>query len=127
MLRYTLRQLEYAIAVADHSSVAAAAEMLGIAQPTVSAAIIKLEEQLGVQLFLRHHAQGVSPTPLGHRFLTEARSLVAHANEFQREAESAGTAISGELRIASFLTMAPAFVPGLIEQFQRRYPLISLA
>jgi DNA-binding transcriptional LysR family regulator len=126
MLRYTLRQIEYAVAVADHSSVAAAAETLGIAQPSVSAAIMKLEEQIGVQLFLRHHAQGVSPTPLGGRFLAEARSLLSHAQEFQREAESAGATISGELKIASFMTMAPAFVPSLLSQFWRCYPLISL-
>lgn len=126
MLRYTLRQLEYAAAVAEHRSVAAAAQSLGVAQPSVSASLMKLEALLGMQLFLRHHAQGVSPTPQGARFLAEARNLLNHANEFQRQAETAASSVSGELRVASFLTMAPLYMPTLMAAFTARYPLASL-
>ena len=61
MLRFTLRQIEYAIALLDHGSVAAASASIGVAQPTLSAALAKREEPVGLQLFIRHHAQGVSP------------------------------------------------------------------
>lgn len=125
MLRYTLRQLEYAVAVADHASIAGAAQALGVAQPSISAAVMKLEGQIGVQLFLRHHAQGVSPTPLGARFLTDARNLLSHAQDFEREAKSAGTTVAGELKLACFMTMAPAFVPQLVSEFRKTYPLTS--
>ena len=85
MLLYTLRQLEYAVAIADCGSVAGAAERLRVAQPSVSAALMKLEDQLGLQIFIRHHAQGVTPTSAGGRFLAAARSLLAQAQDFQRD------------------------------------------
>ena len=56
MLRFTLRQLEYALAIAEHGSLAGAAQKLGVAQPSLSASLQKLEDQLGLQLFIRHHA-----------------------------------------------------------------------
>ncbi|MFN4142294.1 LysR family transcriptional regulator [Aestuariivirga sp.] len=122
MLRFTLRQIEYAVAIWDHGSVAAASGHLGVAQPTLSAALAKLEEQVGLQLFIRHHAQGVSPSPAGIRFLAEARNLLTHAQDLQREMAAAGTAIEGQLALASFATIAPAFVPQLIKSFTNLHP-----
>ena len=88
-------------------SLAKAALQLGVAQPSLSASLQKLEAQLGLQLFIRHHAQGVLPSPQGLRFLNEARSLVAHGNDFQRDSTVAGTLVEGELTIGSFSTFAP--------------------
>lgn len=126
MLRFTLRQLEYALAIQDKGSVAAASASIGIAQPTLSAALAKLEDQLGVQLFIRHHAQGVSPSPAGRRFLAEARNLLTHAQDLQRDAEVAGTAIEGTLSLGSFATIAPAFIPQLIATFTGLHPQASV-
>lgn len=126
MLQYTLRQIEYAIAIQDHGSVAAASAALGVAQPTLSAALAKLEDQIGLQLFIRHHAQGVSPSPAGRQFLAEARNLLTHAQDLQRESEAAGTAIEGTLTLGSFTTIAPAFVPQLISRFAARYPRVTM-
>jgi len=125
MLRYTLRQIEYAVAIWDHGSVAAASASLGVAQPTLSAALAKLEEQMGLQLFIRHHAQGVSPSPAGFRFLAEARNLLTHAEDFQRGMAEAGSLIEGQLSLASFTTIAPAFVPPLIKGFASKHPGVS--
>lgn len=125
MLRYTLRQLEYALAVMDHGSVAAAAETLGVAQPSVSAAVAKLEDQVGLQLFIRHHAQGVSPTSSGMRFLADARALVAQAKELQRQSNAAGSAVEGTLALGSFVTLAPTFAPQIISGFRRVYPKVD--
>jgi len=60
MHRFTLRQLEYLLTCIDMRSVAGAAEKLSVSQPTISVAITKLEEQLGVQLLLRHPSRGVT-------------------------------------------------------------------
>ncbi|MBI2719377.1 MAG: LysR family transcriptional regulator [Rhizobiales bacterium] len=125
MLRYTLRQLEYALAVQERGSVARAAAAFGVAQPSVSAAIAKLEEQVGLQLFIRHHAQGVTAAPQGVRFLAEARNLVALAQDLQRETDAAGTAIEGTLAIGSFMTLAPAFAPQIIAGFRAQYPNVK--
>jgi DNA-binding transcriptional LysR family regulator len=61
-VRFTLRQLEYFLAAADAGSVTEAAQNIPVAQSSVSAAIAQLEAALGVQLLIRHHAQGISPT-----------------------------------------------------------------
>lgn len=126
MLRYTLRQIEYAVAIWDHGSVAAASVQLGVAQPTLSASLAKLEEQVGLQLFIRHHAQGVSPSPAGIRFLAEARNLLTHAQELQRDMLAAGTAVEGQLSLASFATIAPSFVPQLIKGFTSLHPKVTI-
>jgi DNA-binding transcriptional LysR family regulator len=122
MLRFTLRQLEHAQAIAEHGSLAAAAQALGVAQPSLSASLQKLEQQLGLQLFIRQHAQGAVPSPQGQRFLMDAKSLIAQAMDFERSAASAGEAVAGELRLGSFHTLAPAYAPRLIKTFQQRYP-----
>jgi DNA-binding transcriptional LysR family regulator len=126
MLRYTLRQLEYALAVQAHGSVARAAAAFGVAQPSVSASLAKLEEQIGLQLFIRHHAQGVTTSPQGARFLAEARNVLSQAQDLQRQSEAAGTAIEGTLTIGSFTTIAPAFAPKIVSQFMNLHPKVKL-
>jgi DNA-binding transcriptional LysR family regulator len=126
MLRFTLRQLEHAIAIADHGSLARAAVALGVAQPSLSASLRKLEDQLGLQLFIRHHAQGVTASPQGLRFITEARSLVEHGLEFQRGTDNTGALVSGTLTIGSFFTIAPAHGPKLVAQFQAQHRLAQI-
>jgi DNA-binding transcriptional LysR family regulator len=126
MLRFTLRQIEYAVAIWDHGSVAAASAHLRVAQPTLSAALAKLEEQVGLQLFIRHHAQGVSPSPAGLRFLAEARNLLTHAQDLQRDMLAAGIAVEGQLSLASFATIAPSFVPPLIKSFMSLHPKVTV-
>src|SRR5947208_2685555 len=126
MIRYSLRQLEYALAIHDKGSVAGAAQAFGVAQPSVSASLAKLEEQIGLQLFIRHHAQGVTATPQGLRFLAEARNLVGQALDLQRQTDQAGTAVEGTLTIGSFMTLAPAFAPQIIASFHALYPAVAL-
>ena len=122
MLKFTLRQLEYALAIAEHGSLAKAAQHLGIAQPSLSASLQKLEEQLGLQLFIRHHAQGVTPSPQGLRLLNEARNLIDHGLDFERASTDASDVVEGDLTIGSFHTIAPAYAPKLIAGFQRAHP-----
>lgn len=62
MASYTLRQLRYFVTTVECGSVAEASRKLYIAQPSISTAIKGLEDGFGVQLLIRHHAQGVSLT-----------------------------------------------------------------
>ena len=126
MHRFTLRQLEYLVSCVDCRSVAAAAEQLNVSQPTISVAIAKMEAQLGVQLLLRHHAQGVTPTSSAENILPSARSLLAHATDLQRQAMQAGTEVTGELKLGSLVTIAPAILPRLVRAFSGAYPQASL-
>ena len=73
MLRYTLRQLEYFVAVGEAGSIALASEKVNVSSPSISAAITQLEQEFGLYLFVRQHAQGLSLTQAGRRMLGGAR------------------------------------------------------
>lgn len=122
MIHYTLRQATYFVAAADHGSIAEAAKVLNISQPSVSSAVAKLEDLLGIQLFIRHHAQGVSLTPAGQRMMVEMRALLAHAGDVRNSAERLGEEVAGDFNVGCFLTIASFYMPGLIHSFERAYP-----
>jgi DNA-binding transcriptional LysR family regulator len=126
MLTYTLRQIEYFAAAADLGSIAQAAARLHVSQPSVSNAISKLESQLGVQLFIRQHAQGVSLTPTGRRLHREARDLLRHAEDLYDNARSTASAITGELSLGCFVTLGPLFMPALVTLFMRDHPGVTI-
>ncbi|MEE9333031.1 MAG: LysR substrate-binding domain-containing protein [Granulosicoccaceae bacterium] len=126
MLRFTLRQLEYLIACVDTGSLVAAATQLNVSQPTISAAIAKLEIQLGEQLLIRHHAQGVVPCASAQLHIKTARHLLQQAADFQRECDSSGTELAGELTLGCFAPLAPTYLPGLIARLNDQYPGVVL-
>ncbi len=126
MQHFTLRQLEYFVACVDHKSIARAAEALNVSQPTISVAIAKLEEQFGVQLLLRHHSHGVTPTANAVKLLQSSRGLLAHAHDLYREAKSTGTSVSGDVKLGSFSTLAPLVLPRLIRELGKDFPGINI-
>jgi len=126
LIQFSLRQLQYFVAAADHESIAEAARSLNVSQPSVSMAVAKLEDQLGVQLFLRRHAQGVTPTAAGRRLLGEGRELLSHAHEVQESTEAMGLGLAGEINIGAFVTVAPFYLPRLIRAFETTYPSVRL-
>jgi DNA-binding transcriptional LysR family regulator len=121
-MNYTLQQLKYLIAVADHGSVSAAARSLYVSQPGVSAAISHLEEVFGIQCFVRHHAKGVTLTAAGHGFVTEAREVLDKAANLQRRARELTETITGKLDIGCFTTIGPFFLPRILERFEQQHP-----
>ena len=78
-LRFTLRQLEYLVAVGEAGSIAVAAERVNVSSPSISTAIAQLEQEFGLQLFVRRHAQGLSLTEAGRRMVVEARAALQAA------------------------------------------------
>src|SRR6185295_19754119 len=77
----TLRRLEVFVIIAERGGFRAAAEALGMAQPSVSAHVQALEGQAGGELFERRRGRGVGLTDLGQTFLKHARQLLAEADE----------------------------------------------
>ena len=71
----TLQQLKYAITIADSNSMNEAAKRLFISQPSLSNSIRDLEEELGIELFIRS-SRGILPTPEGIEFIGYARQVV---------------------------------------------------
>nr|WP_279653235.1 LysR family transcriptional regulator [Pseudomonas morbosilactucae] len=123
---YTLRQLKYFVTTVEAGSVAEASRKLYIAQPSISTAIKGLEESFGVQLFIRHHAQGVSLTPSGTRFYRKAQELLRMAHEFEQNAMADNDIVSGQIDIGCFETVAPLYLPRLIAGFRQRYPGVDI-
>jgi len=121
-LRFTLRQLEYLVAVADAGTVAAAAQRVSVSPPSVSAAIAQLEADLGLPLFVRRHAQGLTPTPAGRAILAEARAVLKGAARLlDRAGEIRGT-VRGPLHVGCLVTFAQTVLPAVRRRFVDRYP-----
>lgn len=125
-MTYTLRQLRYFVAAAEAGSVTAAARACHVAQPSVSTALGQLEDALGVQLFIRHHAQGLSMTPAGRRLVGDARSLLSHAEGLRATARGLGEGLAGTLDVGCFVTFAPFVLPGLLSAFTAAHPDIRV-
>jgi DNA-binding transcriptional LysR family regulator len=126
LIRYTLKQLAYFAAAAERGHVTEAARALNVSQPSISTAIAHLERVLGAQLFVRHHARGLSLTPDGRHFLVEARQLLAQAEELGASLRSEGARLKGELSLGYFVTFAPYYLPGLLRRFRSRHPDVLL-
>jgi DNA-binding transcriptional LysR family regulator len=99
-------QLEYFLTVAEEGQVTRAARRLNIAQPALSQAIARLEEELGLQL-LDRQARGVTLTPAGEAFLPKARKAVECEREVERTARSLSRMRDGRL-LVGFIGPPPA-------------------
>jgi DNA-binding transcriptional LysR family regulator len=125
-MNLSLRQLRYVVAAADCGHVTHASRRLNVSQPSISSAIAELEAEIGVPLFIRHHARGVSLTPVGERVINEARLLLKHAQDFTQNAIELGDALKGEIAVGCFLTLAIRFMPALLAGFAQRHPGITV-
>jgi len=123
---YSLRQLKYFVTTVECGSVAEASRKLYIAQPSISTAIKGLEESFGLQLLIRHHAQGVSLTPGGARFYRKAQELLRMAKEFEQNALADLDVVAGQIDIGCFETVAPLYLPRLIAGFSALYPGVEI-
>jgi DNA-binding transcriptional LysR family regulator len=121
-MRYTLRQIEYFIATAETGSITLASERVNVSQPSISTAIAHLEEELGTQLFVRRHAQGLSLTSAGRLLLVEAKRLVEQAEYIYSVASEVGERVRGQLSLGCFITLAPMVMPELSHSFTSSYP-----
>lgn len=125
MPTYTLRQLEYLLAVAEHGSVTGAAVALHVSQSSLSSGISELERAMNLQLLVRHHAKGVSLTDAGERLLIQARNLIEDAQSLEQVAHDLGTAPNGSISIGIFSVIAPYFVPELLSRLKKDHPEID--
>ena len=125
-LRYSLRQIEYFIAVGESGSVAAAAKLVNVSSPSISAAITALEAEFGVQLFLRRHAHALALTAAGRQLLAEGKRLLTAAEGLTTLAANIGSHISGPLAIGCLKTFASLILPDLRRTFEATYPAVTV-
>ncbi|WEB38606.1 LysR family transcriptional regulator [Streptomyces yunnanensis] len=121
----SLRQFEYALAVAEQGSVTAAAELLHVAQPSVSQQIRGLKRDLGVQLFARTPS-GLVPTVVGRAFLRDAEVAVSAARRARATARSGADELVGELAVAVQMGFGTRQLPGALSALRRRFPRLEV-
>lgn len=121
-VRFTFRQLEYLVAVGEAGTIAQASQKLNVSSPSISTAINQLEAQFGIQLFVRHHAQGVSLTPGGRRVFNEARRILGDAAALNDIAEDVAKRPGGPITIGALSTIAPLLSAKFRKSFEQAYP-----
>ncbi|PSN13456.1 LysR family transcriptional regulator [filamentous cyanobacterium CCT1] len=120
-----LSQLRILVAVAEQETFSEAALTLDMSQSAVSHSISALEDHLGVVLFSRGR-HGARLTPVGDRIVNHARIILQQAEAIAKEAELARGLRGGQVRIASFRSIAIHLLPAAIAQFKQRHPNIAV-
>jgi DNA-binding transcriptional LysR family regulator len=126
-MAFTLRQLQYFIAVAEEGTVSGAAQSLSISQSAVTEAIQELESDLGVTLFERHR-RGLSITHKGHQFYRHAARILADVSDARQsfvEAEAASA--PGALQLGVTSLVAGYVLSDLLARYRRAYPAVNVS
>jgi LysR family hydrogen peroxide-inducible transcriptional activator len=121
----TLQQLEYVLALDKTRHFVRAAEMCGVTQPTLSAMIQKLEDELDCRIFDRS-SHPIVPTPVGEIVIKKAQTVLHSVNLLKESIASIKGSLSGSFTVAMIPTVAPYLLPGFIAAFQHDYPEVSL-
>ena len=121
----TLRQLQYAVAVAEALSFRRAAERCRVAQPSLSSQVAELEAALGVQLFERDRRR-VLVTTAGQEVIERARRLLRDAGDLVEAASRGRDPLSGALRVGVIPTIAPYLLPVASPALRAAFPALTL-
>lgn len=122
---FTVRQLQYAVAVAEARSFRKAAESCAVSQPSLSAQIAELESALQVRLFERDR-RGVLLTPAGEELVGRARRVLLEVEDLRDTAKRHGDPLSGTFRIGVIPTIAPYLIPSLDPALREAFPALTL-
>jgi len=120
----TLTDLRYIVTLARERHFGRAAEKCFVAQPTLSVAVKKLEDELGVVLFER--GAEVSVTSIGAQIVAQAERVLAEAARVTEVAAQGKDPLSGTLRIGVIYTIAPYLLPNLVPLLRERAPRMPL-
>ena len=122
-----LQQLKYLLAIADNGlNITAAAEKLFTSQPGVSKQLKLLEEELGLQLFVRKGKSLGGVTAAGEQVIERARFIMAETENIRSLAANYFQEEEGTLSIATTHTQARYVLPEVVRQFRKRYPRVNL-
>jgi len=121
----TLTELRYIVAVARERHFGRAAETCFVSQPTLSVAVKKLEEELGLQLFERGPGE-VTITPAGRKIVEQAQRVLEEAARIREIAAAGRDPLAGPLRLGAIYTIGPYLLPKLIPILRRAAPAMQL-
>jgi LysR family hydrogen peroxide-inducible transcriptional activator len=121
----TLTELRYIVAVARERHFGRAAETCFVSQPTLSVAVKKLEDELGVMLFERGPGE-VSVTPAGEKIVEQAQRVLEEASRIREIAAAGKDPLAGPLRLGAIYTIGPYLLPKLIPILRKTAPAMQL-
>lgn len=121
----TLQQLEYVLALDKTRHFVRAAELCGVTQPTLSAMIQKLEDELDCRIFDRS-THPLVPTEVGKQIINQAQVVLYHVNQLQENVRIQKGSLYGNLHLAMIPTVAPYLLPKFIGSMKTDYPGIAL-
>lgn len=121
----TLTELRYIVALSHEQHFGRAAEACFVAQPTLSVAVKKLEDELGVTLFERS-SQEVRVTPIGEQVVAQAEKVLAEVAQLAEMAGRGRDPLIGPLRIGVIPTIGPWLLPQLVPLLKKRAPEMPL-
>lgn len=121
----TLTELRYIVAVARERHFGRAAASCFVSQPTLSVAVKKLEDELGVTLFERS-AGDVTLTPIGERIVEQSQAVLEEVQVIKQLAEQGKDPLAGPLRLGMIYTISPYLLPHLIPALRERAPQMQI-
>ena len=121
----TLTELRYIVILSEEQHFGRTAERCHVSQPTLSIAVRKLEDELGVELFERTKTK-VRPTASGEKIILQARALLANTAAIQFLADAGKDQLSTPLALGAIFTMGPYLLPQLIPHLQKQAPKMPL-
>jgi LysR family hydrogen peroxide-inducible transcriptional activator len=121
----TLTEFRYIVAVAEHRHFGKAAADCFVSQPTLSVAIRKLEEELGVRLFERNRSD-VIVTPIGARIVAQAETVLQGVASLRQLAAADIDPLGKQVTLGVIYTIGPYLVPRLIGALKQRAPKLAL-
>jgi DNA-binding transcriptional LysR family regulator len=120
-VQFTLKQLTYFVAAGEAGSILRAADNIHVSQPSISNAITHLEDVFDVQLFIRHHARGMSLTTAGGQIMEQAQALLRDADELRSFAGKLSDQVFGSINVGCFIPLAPIVTPELCHGFMQSH------
>lgn len=124
-LGLTFRDLEYIIAVDEYRHFGLAAEACHVSQPALSGQVRKVEDLLGVEIFVRGR-KAITVTPRGGEILAQARAVLEEAEHLLRIGRGKGTLLGGPFRLGAIATLGPYLLPHLIRPLRKAFPELRL-
>ena len=121
----TLQQLKYIVAIDKFRNFAKAADACEISQPTLSAMLAKLEDELDVRIFERNN-KNVKPTVVGEKLLAQAKKVLMEAGRIEEIAAEEKNSLTGKLTLSIGTTIAPYILPQFIKKYTEAYPGVEL-
>lgn len=122
----TLAELRYIVTLAEEQHFGRSAERCHVSQPTLSVAVRKLEEDLGIELFERTKTC-VKPTVLGAQIVAKAREVLATTHSIKALADAGRDQLGSPLALGTIFTMGPYLLPQLIPHLQKQVPGMPLS